>query len=73
MMCVICIFELCRRVALSRCWCLPVLGDVETPLELEMLLLIVVHEARDGVVVTTSKHAARCLLLLDWSESVAGS
>lgn len=45
--------------------CLPVLGDVETPLKLEMLLLIVVHEARDGVVVTTSKHAARCLLLLE--------
>jgi hypothetical protein len=38
-----------------------------------MLLLIVVHEAGDGVVVTTSKHAARCLLLLDWGESAAKS
>jgi hypothetical protein len=31
-----------------------------------MLLLIVVHEARDGVVVTTGEHAAGGLLLLDW-------
>ena len=50
-------------------WCsemnLPVLGNVETPLEPEMLLLIVIHEARDGVVVATGEHAGGSLLLLD--------
>ena len=51
---------------LSRRRYLPVLGNVETPLKLEMLLLIVVHEAGDGVVVTTGEHAAGGLLLLDW-------
>ena len=44
---------------------LPVLGNVEAPLELEMLLLVVIHEARDGVVVAAGEHAAGGLLLLD--------
>lgn len=65
MICVICIFKLCCRDAYLRPRCLPVLGNVETPLKLEMLLLIVVNEARDGVVVASSEHAARSLLLLD--------
>ena len=47
------------------CW-LPVLGDVEAPLELEMRLLVVIDEARIGGVVATGKHAAGGLLLGDW-------
>lgn len=50
----------CRPVAN-----LPVLGNVETPLEPEMLLLIVIHEAREGVVVSTGEHTRGSLLLLD--------
>jgi hypothetical protein len=44
---------------------LPVLGNVEAPLELEMLLLIVVNECRDRVIVTARKHSGRCVFLLD--------
>lgn len=44
---------------------LPVLADIETPLKLKVLLLIVVNEAGDGVVVATGEHAGRSLLLLD--------
>lgn len=44
---------------------LPVLGNVETPLEPEMLLLIIIHEAREGVVVSTGEHTGGGLLLLD--------
>ena len=36
---------------------LPVLGDVEAPLELEVLLLVIIDEAGDGVVVATGEHA----------------
>ena len=45
---------------------LPFLGDVEAPLELEVLLLVVVNEAGDGVVVAAGEHAGWRLLLLDW-------
>lgn len=38
---------------------LPVLGDVESPLKLEMPLLIVVDEGAYGCVVTTRKHSGR--------------
>ena len=44
---------------------LPILADVETPLELEVLLLVVVDKARDGVVVASGEHAGGSLLLLD--------
>ena len=37
--------------------CLPVLGDIEAPLELQMRLLVIIHEAGDGIVVTASEHA----------------
>lgn len=36
---------------------LPLLGNVEAPFELEMLLLIVIHEARNGIVVAAGEHA----------------
>lgn len=36
---------------------LPVLGNVEAPLKLEVGDLVVVDEAGDGVVVATGKHA----------------
>jgi hypothetical protein len=39
------------------CVHLPVLGNVEAPLELQVRLLVVVDEAGDGVVVATSEHA----------------
>jgi hypothetical protein len=45
---------------------LPVLGNVEGPLELEMVLLVVVDEARDGIVMASSKHARGCVFLLDY-------
>lgn len=35
---------------------LPILLDVERPLETKMLLLIIVHKARDGIVVATRHH-----------------
>ena len=44
---------------------LPVLGNVEAPLELEMLLLVVVDKGRDGVVVAPEEHSGGGLLLGD--------
>ncbi len=39
------------RARMSRASRSPILGDVERPLELEMLVLIIIHKGRDGVVV----------------------
>lgn len=47
--------------------CLPVLGNVEAPLELEMSLLVVVDKAGDGIIVATSEHSRRGFLLLDYN------
>lgn len=45
--------------------CLPVLGNVERPLELEVSVVIVIDETGHGVVVTAGNHARRSLLLGD--------
>ncbi len=45
---------------------LPVLSDIESPLELEMLLLIVVNEGAGGGVVATGEHAGRGVFFGDW-------
>ena len=45
---------------------LPVLTDVEAPLELEMGLLVVINKARDGVVVAAGEHAGGSIFLLDY-------
>lgn len=49
-------------------YCLPVLLDVERPLELQVLVLVVVGEHGGGLVVATADHARRCGLGLDWEE-----
>lgn len=46
---------------------LPFLGDVERPLELQVLLLVVVNEGRDGVVVAAGEHAGGGLFLVDYT------
>ena len=46
---------------------LPVLADIEAPLELEMSLLVVVNKAGDGVVVSASEHAGGSIFLLDYT------
>lgn len=53
----------------------PVLGNVETPLEGEMGILVVVDEAGEGVVVAAGKNAVWGLLLLNyrWGMSVSGT
>ncbi len=43
----------------------PILGNIKAPLEQQVCLLIVIHEARDRVVVAAGQHARRSLLLLD--------
>lgn len=44
---------------------LPVLSDIERPLELQVSLLVVVNKGRDGVIVTASQHSRGGILLLD--------
>lgn len=44
---------------------LPVLGNVEGPLEGQMGLLVVVDEVGSGIVVAASQHARGGILLLD--------
>lgn len=44
---------------------LPILGNVEGPLELKMGLLVVVDKAGNGVVVAAGEHTRGRLLLLD--------
>jgi len=44
---------------------LPILGDVEAPIEPEVLLLVVVDEARGGIVVAASEHSLGGLFLVD--------
>lgn len=50
-------------------YCLPVLLDVERPLELQVLVLVVVGEHGGGLVVATAEHAGGCGLGLDWEEN----
>jgi len=50
-------------------YCLPVLLDVERPLELQVLVLVVVGEHGGGLVVATAEHAGRRGLGLDWNET----
>ena len=45
----------------------PVLGDVERPLELQVLVLVIIHEGGDGGVVTASEHASWSILLGDYT------
>jgi hypothetical protein len=45
---------------------LPVLLDVERPLELQVHVLVVVGEHGGSLVVATAEHAGRCGLGLDW-------
>lgn len=45
---------------------LPVLGDVEGPLELQVGVVVVVDELRHGVVVATSDHTRGGFLGVDW-------
>lgn len=47
-------------------YCLPVLLDVERPLELQVLVLVVVGEHGGGLVVATAEHAGGRGLGLDW-------
>jgi len=44
---------------------IPVLLDVERPFELQMRLVVVVYEFRDGLVVPSAEHARGCRLWLD--------
>ena len=46
---------------------LPVLADIEAPLEQEMGLLVIINEARDSVVVTAGEHAGGSIFLLDYT------
>lgn len=46
-------------------WCLPVLLDVEGPLELQVAVVVVVGELRDSLVVATAHHAGGSGLGLD--------
>ena len=46
---------------------LPVLTDVEAPLEQEMGLLVIINKARDSVVVTAGEHAGGSIFLLDYT------
>lgn len=43
----------------------PVFRNVKAPLELEMDFLVVVHEARQGVVVASRKHSRGGFFLVD--------
>jgi hypothetical protein len=61
----------CRRTSIAGMFFLPVLGDVEAPLELEMCLLVVIDEARVGRVMAAGKHAAGGLFLGDWFSGLA--
>ena len=45
---------------------LPVLLDVESPLKLQMRLVVVVDELGDSLVVASGEHAGGCRLGLDW-------
>lgn len=45
----------------------PGLLDLEGPLELQVYVLVVVHEPAEGVVVTAVKHSGWGFLLGDWS------
>lgn len=45
---------------------LPILCNIERPLEQEVCVVIVIHEFGDGVVVSSSEHARRGFLLIDW-------
>lgn len=47
---------------------LPVLLDVEGPVELQECVLVVVHEFGDGLVVTAADHAGGCGFGLDWGD-----
>lgn len=42
---------------------LPVLGNIERPLKLQVLVLVIIHEGGDGGVVTASEHASWSILL----------
>lgn len=44
---------------------LPVLGDFERPLELEVRDVVIVHKLGDGVVMSSGDHTRRSLLLVD--------
>ena len=46
---------------------LPVFGDVEGPLKLQVLVLVIIHEGGDGGVVTASEHASWSILLGDYT------
>ena len=46
---------------------LPVLADIEAPLEQEMGLLVIINESRDSVVVTAGEHAGGSIFLLDYT------
>ena len=50
--------------------CLPVLLDVERPLELQVLVLVVVGEHGGGLVVAAADHAGGRGLGLDWGETI---
>lgn len=56
---------LCLDILQLFVFTLPVLADVEAPLELEMGLLVVIDEAGHGVVMAAREHAGGSLLLLD--------
>jgi hypothetical protein len=44
---------------------LPILRNVEAPLEFQVLVLVVVDKGRDGVVMAAREHAARGLLFIE--------
>ena len=50
---------------------LPVLGNVKGPLELEMGVVVVIHELGDGVVVATGDHAGRSFFSIDCRSSAS--
>jgi hypothetical protein len=46
---------------------LPILGDIECPFELQIVVLIVILEFRDRFIVASSYHTRRCLIWIDWN------
>lgn len=55
------------QVIRSRYHDLPVLGNVERPLEDQVVVVVVIEEAGDGVVVTPRQHTGGSFLLVDYS------
>lgn len=60
-----------RRSSAAAMVPLPILGNIEAPLELEVLLLVIVDKARDGIVMPTGQHSRGSLLLLDCIAAVS--